>query len=105
MVEAGGVVSNGGGVVLCALSWACWKTYVGQPEAYEPRQMAMSVLGAGLSAVGNHEESLSVKEAELSMMRRIGASEEIMLVVQNNQLDAADERALRSARGSVQIRL
>jgi hypothetical protein len=46
--------------------------------------MAMSVLGAGLSAVGNHEESLSVKEAELSRMRRLGASQHNILAAQSN---------------------
>ena len=44
----------------------------------------MSVLGIGLSAAGHDEEALSVREAELSMLRRIGGSERSMLVVQNN---------------------
>ena len=30
------------GVVRCALGWACWKTYVGRPEADFARKMAMS---------------------------------------------------------------
>ena len=44
----------------------------------------MSVLGSGLAATGNHEDALSVEEANLSMMRRIGASEEDVLDVQSN---------------------
>ena len=30
------------GVVKCALGWACWKTYLGRPEADEARVMAMN---------------------------------------------------------------
>ena len=71
------------GVVYCALGWACWKTYLGRPED-EIRGMAMSVLGSGLAATRNHEDALSVEEANLSMMRRIGASEEDVLDVQSN---------------------
>ena len=56
------------GVVLCALGWACWKTYLGRPEADEVRSMAMGLLGSGLSDAARDEEALSVKEAELSML-------------------------------------
>ena len=59
----------------CALSWACWKTYVGRPEADIPQQLAMSVLGNGLASAGHHEDALSVREAELSMRRRRGSPE------------------------------
>ena len=72
------------GVVRCALGWACWKTYVGRPETDWPRPMAMTVLGNGLSDARHHEDALSVREAELSMRRRFGAPEEIMLNVQGN---------------------
>ena len=48
------------------------------------RGMAMSVLGSGLAAARNHEDALSVEEANLSMMRRIGASESHVLDVQSN---------------------
>ena len=44
----------------------------------------MSVLGCGLSDADYDEEALSVKEAELAMVRRLGASEETMLAVQSN---------------------
>ena len=39
----------------------------------------MSVLGNGLSDANHHEDALSVREAELSMRRRLGASEDIIL--------------------------
>ena len=49
------------GVVRCALGWACWKTYVGRPEADTARGMAMSLLGNGLSAAG-HARGRVVRE-------------------------------------------
>ena len=42
----------------------------------------MGTLGGGLSIAGHHKAALSVKEARLSMLRRLGASE-------SNQNDAA----------------
>ena len=60
------------GVVKCALGWACWKTYVGRPEEDVARRMAMSTLGNGLHEAGHLEDALSVRETELSMMRRVG---------------------------------
>ena len=64
------------GVVRCALGWACWRTYLGRSEADELRRLAMNLLGSGLSAAGHREDGLSVQEAELSLMRRIGTSEQ-----------------------------
>ena len=72
------------GVVACALGWACWKTYVGRPETDWPRRLAMTDLGNGLCAAKHHEDALTVGEAELSMLRRIGGSEKAMLVTQSN---------------------
>jgi len=72
------------GVVHCALGWACWKTYVGRPETDEARQLAMCRVGNGLYEAGHLEDALSVREADLSMMRRLCASEEDLLVVQGN---------------------
>jgi len=72
------------GDVLCALGWACWKTYLGRPEMGWLRQGAMNLLGHGLYAAKHFEEGLSVKEAELSMRRRLGAPEEYILVAQGN---------------------
>ena len=73
------------GVVQCALGWACWKTYVGRPETDDARgNMAITFLGNGLSQAYHDEDALSVREAQLSTMRRIGASEVQKLIVQNN---------------------
>ena len=36
------------GVVRCALGWACWKTYLGRPEADWARLVAINALGNGL---------------------------------------------------------
>jgi tetratricopeptide (TPR) repeat protein len=72
------------GVVRCALSWACWKTYVGRPETNYVQSMAMTQLGNGLYVAGHYEEALSVEEANLSMRRRLGASEDDILGVQSN---------------------
>ena len=72
------------GVVKCALGWACWKTYLGRPETDKIRELAMMQLGNGLHDAGHHEDARSVREAELSMIRRLGASENRMLEVQTN---------------------
>ena len=72
------------GVVRCALGWACWKTYVGRPEADEIRGCAMTTLGNGLYDANHMEDASSVKEAELSMLRRVGASEYDILATQGN---------------------
>jgi tetratricopeptide (TPR) repeat protein len=72
------------GVVSCALGWACWKTYVGRPEADRVRFIATNLLGSGLYEADRHDEALSVREAELSMHRRLGTSGENLLAAQNN---------------------
>ena len=72
------------GVVRCALGWACWKTYLDRPEEDWARTSAMTKLGNGLSYAGHHDDALTVREAELSMWRRLGGSEERMLVAQSN---------------------
>jgi len=46
--------------------------------------MAMSVLGTGLHEAGHNEVALSVREAELSIKRRLGVTENSILVAQNN---------------------
>ena len=72
------------GIVRCALGWACWKTYVGRAETDWCRLDAITMLGNGLSYAGRSEEALSVRESELSTLRRLGANEEAILVVQSN---------------------
>ena len=44
----------------------------------------MDVLGRGLSDADHHEDALVVQEVQLSMLRRIGAAEEHILVTQGN---------------------
>ena len=72
------------GVVLCALGWACWKTYVGQPERDPARYLAMQGLGHGLSQANFHDDALFVARAHLSTMQRFGASGEALLAAQSN---------------------
>jgi len=72
------------GVVKCALSWACWKTYVGRHEAEAARVWAMGVLGSGLHYAMHFTDALTVKEAELSLKQRLGASEDDILITQSN---------------------
>ena len=91
------------GVVRCALSWACWKTYVGRPEANWARGHAMGMLGNGLSHAQHYEDALSVQQAELSMERRLGTSESNILAVQANLANSYEklgrrEEALRKRR-------
>ena len=71
------------GVVSHALGWACWKTYLGQPNN-DDRASAMTQLGNGLYSAGHFEDALSVREALLSTLRRLGADEEILLDAQSN---------------------
>ena len=72
------------GVVRCALGWACWKTYVGRPEADFARCAAMNSLGDGLTDAEHYEDSVTVREAQVSMLRRVGAPADQMLVAQGN---------------------
>jgi hypothetical protein len=71
-------------IVRCALGWAGWKTYVGRPEMDISRRCAMRLLGNGLFAANQHEAALSVMEADLPMLRRLGVSEGAILTVQGN---------------------
>ena len=92
------------GVVSCALSWACWKTYLGRPEQDQIHGMAMHLLGSGLSDAGHHEDALPVMEAELAMKQRLGAPVQHMLAVQNNLANlyaelGRHEEALRVQQG------
>jgi hypothetical protein len=92
------------GVVRCALGWACWKTYVGRPEGDQVRVVAMGTLGNGLSATDNWQEAMSVEEAQLATMRRLGAAEESILIVQSNLAGTYEhtgrlEEALQMKRG------
>jgi len=57
---------------------------MGRPETNQTQRLAMSVLGNGLTAAGHDEDSLTVQEARLSLMRRLGYSEEGLLTMQEN---------------------
>ena len=67
------------GDVAFALGWACWKTYLDRPETNTARDLAMTQLGNGLSEADHHEDALVVQEAEWSMRRCVGASENDIL--------------------------
>ena len=95
------------GVVMCALGWACWKTYVGRPEEHWARRMAMNQLANGLAVAEYHEDSLSVREAELATEERLGASPLRTLATRGNLALSyyhlgRIEDALRLQRGSTQ---
>ena len=51
----------------------------------------MSVLGNGLFYGGHHEDALTVQEAELSMLRRLGASEHNLLIAQGNLANSYED--------------
>jgi hypothetical protein len=98
------------GAVGCAFGWACWKTYLGRPEADWPRINAMTVLGNGLHEAEHHEDALSVREADLAMKRRVGAPEEVILVVLGNIANSYEtlgrnEEALQIDRDVYSLRL
>ena len=58
---------------------------MGRPETDVARKMAMSTAWERFAPrQDHHEDALSVKEAELSVKRRIGVSEHNILVVQSN---------------------
>ena len=64
---------------------------------------ATTLLGNGLFEAGHHADALSVQEVELSMMRRLGESEESMLIVKGNLASSyralgRHEEALRMSR-------
>ena len=54
----------------------------------QARHFAMNKLGLGLHDAQHHEDALVVQEAELSMLRRLGESDEYMLVARGN-IDAS----------------
>ena len=98
------------GVVYCALGWACWKTYLGRPERDRARIAAITELGIGLFAAQRHADALSVQEADLATLRRIGATESSILDVQSNLANTYDklgrsEEALQMQRHAYSGRL
>ncbi|CAH0375663.1 unnamed protein product [Pelagomonas calceolata] len=73
------------GVVLCALGWACWKTYVSRPEDSNTiRTCAIGVLAHGLGDAGRHEERLQIQQTQFSTQMRLGLSEQELLATRCN---------------------
>ena len=60
------------GVVICALGWACWKTYVCRPKTDPNHRSAYPLLSNGLLETGRKTEALAVFEARLAMQRSLG---------------------------------
>ena len=83
------------GLVYYALGWACWKTYLGRPEGSELRLTAMRQLGTGLYFAGDYAAAASVKEAELATLRRIGGTEDDILITLANLSGTYDELGRR----------
>ena len=71
------------GVVRCALGWACWKTYVGRPEANWARRAATTELGCGLHSAEHYEDALTVREADLALARRFGETRNMLVMLSN----------------------
>ena len=72
------------GVVRNALGWACWKTYLGRPEADQARRWAMTELGFGLNAVKSYRERIGVLEVQLAIQKRLGLPEADQLPTLSN---------------------
>ena len=69
----------------CALGWACWKACLGGGRRRTAARIeAMTQRGIGLFAAKHHADALSVQEADLATLRRIGASESSILAAQSN---------------------
>ena len=64
--------------------WACWKTYLGRPEACGFRTSAMTVLGNGVGEIGQHLERLGILEARLSSQLRLRAPVRDVLMTRSN---------------------
>ena len=58
------------GVVMGALGWACWKTYVGRSETDNSRLGSMKVLGRSFRDSGRAEDELAVHQATLDTFKR-----------------------------------
>ena len=83
---------------------------MGRLEADGIRQGAMNLLGNGLHDACHHGDALTVREAELSMRRRLGDSEFNILIVQGNIANTYEhlgrnEEALQMRRGVYSGRL
>ena len=98
------------GTVSCALGWACWKTYVSGEDLARKWFLgaAMTPLGRGLYDADHYEDSLSVLEAKLSLARRLGGSDTLILVTKSNMARCYNklgrhEEALAIARNAYDV--
>ena len=80
--KCGQCEQNYHGIVACALGWACWKTYLGRSETDQVRVSAIRLLGNALFDAGDHEDALLARQAELSLMKRVGAPGDRILALQ-----------------------
>ena len=80
--KCGQCEQNYHGIVACALGWACWKTYLGRSETDQVRISSARLLGNVLFDAGDHEDALLARQAELSLMKRVGAPGDHMLAAQ-----------------------
>ena len=73
------------GIVQLALGWACWKTYLGRPEASFDRCNALGTIGGALRLNACFDDALLVYEAHLAVLQRHYPNEDkFMLAVKNN---------------------
>mmetsp|Transcript_16707 Transcript_16707/g.47723 ORF Transcript_16707/g.47723 Transcript_16707/m.47723 type:complete len:382 (+) Transcript_16707:346-1491(+) len=79
------------GVVYCALGWACWKTYVGRPEANVLRMHSMTTLGNGLRAASQNRERLGLLESQFALMQRSRVNREAILAAQGNMANCLED--------------
>ena len=79
------------GVVYCALGWACWKTYVGRPEANVLRMHSMTTLGNGLRAASHNRERLGLLESQFALMQRSRVNREAILATQGNMANCLED--------------
>jgi hypothetical protein len=85
------------GVVLRALSWACWKTYVGRPEVDLSRRLAMSLVGNGLSQAKQCEEENAAAAADPSKKLPVDLElEKIRAAYRREQAEAARQAVEKS---------
>merc|ERR1712094_79941 len=74
------------GPVQFALSWACWKLYLGRPEANDTRCNALEVLGRALAVSSRSEEALPVLEASLALNRRYWSHDKRAILIAETNL-------------------
>ena len=72
------------GAVGCAITWACWKTYVGRPERDFIRCSAMQLLACGLREGHRNAEAIVVLGALVDLSQRLGFTERSILMIKSD---------------------